>query len=142
MKIWFLFLVFICTVAYSKSTNAYLLTPPVAGSLCYTSNHDFDEYRYDQQIAHCARAVTTAKKIEICRRDGVADRTNYTVDHIIPLSIGGSNEDDNLWCQNKILNVTRQEFSAYVKLRNGEITQLEAIIFILKLKFNFNTLDK
>jgi len=113
----------------------YLLFPPTYGSLCSPTSPDFKEYRYQEQIAYCTRNVSTERKNTICHRDGVDDRTAFTVDHIIPLSLGGSNDDDNLWCQHHSLNVTHVEFKTYQELRDGKITQQEAIDIILDAKF-------
>lgn len=114
----------------------YLLVPPTEGSLCTRSDPDFDEYRYEERIPHCQRNVTTQRKNEICHRDGVSDRSEFTVDHIIPLSLGGSNHDDNLWCQHRSLAVTKLEQQVFWKIDGGEITQDEAIEIILDAKFD------
>jgi len=114
---------------------SFLLTPPVPGSICTPDDPDFFEYRYPQKIAYCKRNVSHEKRVEICERDGVFDRSEYTVDHIIPLSIGGSNDDDNLWCQHRSLAVTRLEYQLYLKIKNGEINQDSAIERILRAKF-------
>lgn len=111
------------------------LVPPVSGSLCSPQDPDFDEYRYSEKIAHCKRNVTTARKNAICARDGVFDRTEYTVDHILPLSLGGSNKDDNLWCQHKSLAVTSLEYKLFTQLRDGAIRQFDALNAIIKAKF-------
>lgn len=113
---------------------AYLIIPPTHGSLCTFDDPDFDEYRYEEAIPHCIRNVTTEKKIEICLRDGIKDRSEFTVDHIIPLSLGGSNHDDNLWCQHKSLAVTGLEYQVYKKLDTGDIKQQDAIDTILDAK--------
>lgn len=112
-----------------------LLIPPVPGHLCAPTNPDFAEYRYQEQVPICKRNVSTKKKNEICERDGVKDRTNYTVDHIIPLSLGGSNADSNLWCQHKSLAVTNIEYFIYIQLRQNAVSQKQAIRGILKVKF-------
>jgi len=112
----------------------YLVIPPTHGSLCAAEDPDFDEYRYEEAIPHCMRNVSTERKIEICLRDGIKDRTEFTVDHIIPLAFGGSNRDDNLWCQHKSLAVTGLEYQLYKKLDAGEIKQHEAIDMILDAK--------
>lgn len=116
---------------------SFPLTPPVPGSLCTPSDPDFLEYRYPERIAYCRRNVTTWRKIEICKRDGVYDRRHYTVDHIISLSVGGSNHDDNLWCQHEDLAVTDLEYRMFRKLSRGDISQVEAIDTILDAKFKF-----
>lgn len=113
----------------------YLMVPPTHGDLCTSADIDLDAYRYEEQIPHCKRNVTTERKIAICKRDGVVDRSEFTVDHIIPLSIGGSNRDENLWCQHKSLAVTSLETALFEKLNKGEITQKEAIEQILEAKF-------
>lgn len=115
----------------------YLLVPPTEGSLCTSYDRDFDEYRYEEGIAHCRRNVATWRKDAVCRRDGVSDRSGFTVDHIIPLSIGGSNHDDNLWCQHKSLSVTGAEYDAYLMMRDRGAFQADAIDFILDKKFNY-----
>lgn len=113
----------------------YLLVPPTYGDLCTSSDIDFESYRYEEQIPYCRRNVTTQRKIDICIRDDVIDRTDFTVDHIIPLSLGGSNHDDNLWCQHKSLAVTSLENKLFKLISDGSITQEEAIEQILKAKF-------
>lgn len=113
-----------------------LAVPPTVGHLCTETDPDFDGFRYEEQIPHCTRNVTTKRKIHICLRAGVEDRTEYTVDHIIPLSLGGSNADENLWCQHSSDAVTHLEYQTYLQLNRGEITQQEAIDIILDAKFN------
>jgi hypothetical protein len=113
----------------------FLIRPPVPGSLCTVHDPDFKEFRYYEKIAYCERNVSERRRIEICDRDGVRDRSEYTVDHIIPLSLGGSNKDDNLWCQHRSIAITREEYQAFLKLRRGEITREEAVKYILNLKF-------
>jgi 5-methylcytosine-specific restriction endonuclease McrA len=118
-------------------TLFYLLIPPSHGSLCTFDDPDYDEARYEEEIPHCRRNVSTARKKRICLRDGgITDRSDFTVDHIIPLSLGGSNHDDNLWCQHRSLAVTDVEYESYLLLRNGELTQEEAIGMVLEEKFN------
>ena len=114
----------------------YPIIPPVEGSLCTSEVKDFDGFRYPEQIAHCKRNVSTRKKDQICLRDGVYDRTYFTVDHLIPLAIGGSNKDDNLWCQHKDIAVTELEYKLYLELRSGTISQRLAITRMLDAKFN------
>lgn len=113
-----------------------LLVPPTTGQLCTEEDPDFTEYRYEERIPYCARNVTVERKIEICKRDGVKDRSDFTVDHIIPLSIGGSNNDENLWCQHYSLAVTDLETKAYRSMLNATQSQQDAIEMILDAKFH------
>lgn len=118
-------------------TALYLTVPPVKGDYCTVDNPDFDGYRYEESIPHCRRNVTTEEKDAICVRDGVTERTDdYTVDHIIPLSLGGSNSKNNLWCQHISLAVTPLETKMYTQLKDGKINQKEAVGTILKAKFH------
>jgi len=114
----------------------YPIVPPIPGSLCTPRDPDFKEYRYPEKIAYCKRNVTTQRKIDICARDGVYNRRHYTVDHFIPLSMGGSNHDDNLWCQHEDLAVTGLEYNLYRKMYRGDIGQSNAIRIIKKAKLN------
>lgn len=114
---------------------AYLTVPPTHGHFCTENDPDFDGYRYKEQIPHCTRNVTTERKIDICLRDGVEDRTEFTVDHIIPLALGGSNDDSNLWCQHQSIAVTPLEYQMFKELDAGTTTQEMAIETILNAKF-------
>lgn len=114
---------------------SYLLEPPVQGSLCTTSHADFDGFRYAENIPHCKRNVSTRRKKAICKRDGVLNRKDYTVDHIVPLSVGGDNSNDNLWCQHQSINVTKLEYTTYVQLRDGKLVQREALEILRDAKF-------
>jgi len=76
------------------------------------------------------------RKIAICDRDGVTDRAEFTVDHIIPLALGGDNSDDNLWCQHYTLAVTDLENRMYLALVRGTISQRDAIAKVLYAKFH------
>lgn len=109
------------------------------GSLCTFENKDFREYRYDERIPYCRRNVSSSTKRSIYDEYGIPedDRTEYTIDHIIPLSIGGSNERGNLWPEHKEVKATRPnlEQTVYDALRKGDITQQEAIDAILDEKF-------
>lgn len=121
----------------------YPLTPdPVAtpGSTCTANASDFEEYRYEEQIPYCHRNVSTKLKKEIYEfyNIEVSERKNYTIDHLIPLSIGGDNEEHNLWPEHKEVKALRPdlEWKLYVYLRDGKIRQKVAIERILKAKFN------
>lgn len=116
------------------------------GQLCTESDSDFGEYRYEEQIPYCERNVSSALKAKIYDdyRIPEADRSQYTIDHLIPLSLGGSNNISNLWPEAKILKQERRphlEDELYMKLQAGEINQQTAIECILGAKFNFEECD-
>lgn len=133
-----LLLIVLITMTYSMDAIAYPLTPRTHGGYCTTNHIDFDGFRYAEKIAHCKRHVSTSRKNKICRSYGVNNRKHYKVDHIIPLSIGGDNSDDNLWCQHESIDTVRLEYALYMKLKKGKIIQQEAFDIILDAKFNLD----
>ncbi len=110
------------------------------GSICTTRDRDFAEYRYPEKIPYCKRAVSSSDKDKIYRDYGVSKncRREYTIDHFIPLSIGGTNRIDNLWPEPKVIKQLRKdlEIELFKALSSGKITQEEAIQTIRDAKFN------
>lgn len=112
------------------------------GSLCDHS----DIRRYPEGIVYCERNVETNLKKEIIKKYDEElgfeirqmNRGDFKIDHYIPLSIGGSNNPDNLWPQHKsVFTVTdplEHELSA--KISEAKITQAEAIRVIREAKNN------
>jgi hypothetical protein len=133
MAKYLILLLFVSTAIFSQTLFPPM--PSVPGSLCEESDQDFKEHRYRENVIICERNVTSPRKDKVCLRDGVSDRSNYNVDHIIPLFMGGSNHDDNLWCQHKSIYTGKEEQQIYLKLREDEITQAQAITIIKKIKF-------
>jgi hypothetical protein len=111
------------------------LTP---GKLCTPDDPDFVEYRYDAQIPYCQRSVTNAEKAQVAAGYNVdpADWSQYEFDHLIPLSLGGSDDPSNIWPQR--LDAAREkdklETQLYNQLKNGQITQDDAVQQILAWK--------
>lgn len=117
--------------------------PEIApGALCTTEDSDFHEYRYAERIVYCKRKVSKRLKNELYRIYGIPLKCKgaYTIDHIIPLSIGGNNRAENLWPEHKSIKRTRQnlEYDLYLALRKASITQEFAVNTILEEKFNPN----
>ena len=110
------------------------------GSICTTEHDDFKEFRYREKIPYCARGVSSSLKKRIYRQYKIPleCKSLYTIDHLIPLSIGGDNSKENLWPEHKKIKKLRQnlEFRAYLDLKKGKITQEEAIERVLHAKFN------
>lgn len=119
-------------------TILFLIIPPFNGEYCSTYNKDFKGYRFKEQIPVCKRNVSTARKNKICKRDGVNDRRDFIVDHIIPLSMGGDNSNQNLWCQHKSINTANAEGYAFRKLDEGKWTAAKARDYVRGIKFNSN----
>lgn len=104
------------------------------GVLCTASDPNFDGYVYSAQIAHCVRNVSASEKAQVGAEYGIApaDFASYEFDHYVPLSIGGSDDIGNLWPQP--LDEAQQkdvvEEDAYTQLKNGQITQAQAVAMI------------
>ena len=111
-----------------------------SGDLCDTDDPDFKNYRYSQKIPYCSRNVSYETKTQVYESYNIpaARRGEYTVDHLIPLSIGGSNQIDNLWPEHKKVKETRVnlELEVFEDVRDGKMSQAEAIDLIMKVKMD------
>lgn len=110
------------------------------GSLCNESDPDYRTNRYPERIAYCVRHVTNSRKSRIFEAYGVPAkcRKHYTIDHFIPLSLGGTNNEDNLWPEAKNIKALRYnlELELFEKLSDGKITQAHAVATIREAKLN------
>ncbi len=110
------------------------------GDYCDSEDPDFVDYRYQEKVPYCARNVSRWTKNEIYEQYDVPEkcRTEYTVDHYVPLFMGGSNQNANLWPEHKAVKATRQnlEMELYVELKNGRMTQSEALEIITQAKMH------
>lgn len=110
------------------------------GSVCTTDHEDFTEYRYAEEIPYCERNVSSGLKNQIYRDYGVPSdcKSEYTIDHFYPLSLGGDNSRENLWPEPKAVKAIRNnlEMKLYKELSKGEITQKAALAQIRKAKLN------
>lgn len=109
------------------------------GSICSEVDPDFSEYRYGENIPYCRRDVATDLKTQIYINYHVPleCRNRYTIDHLIPLSVGGNNSIENLWPEHKKVKETRAnfEYNLYLDLKAGRITQQEAVDRVYEVKF-------
>lgn len=102
------------------------------GKLC-----DRGQKRYAQGITYCERDVSTGMKNAI-----IADydqelgysirsmnRGDFKIDHFIPLSIGGSNDAENLWPQHKSVYAYTDnlELLLFQAMEADKIVQAKAI---------------
>lgn len=119
---------------YSKS---YPNSQFTYAHFCHTNDKDFRELRYAQKIPVCNRNVSYTTRVKIYEKYQIpeVDRINYTIDHLIPLSLGGSNAEQNLWPQPKSQTTAPLESELFFKVRNNEITVQEAINALMKEKY-------
>lgn len=119
------------------------LTP---GALCTTPS----EFRYPEQIAYCEREVNSWQKELVFlnyRKIGFSlsgERSQYKIDHFIPLCIGGSNDISNLWPQ--YFTVSKKtdalEPLACAALAKGKISQREVIDLVMAAKLDLTKLSE
>ena len=135
--------------SYSSITNkgvSYPQVPRVGGSFCTTHDPDFEEFRYSERIAYCKRNVTYWRRMNIYDQYHIPRNQthNFTIDHRIVLSTGGSNKDDNLWPEHKILRNHRMglEYDLYRSMLKGLLTQDEVSEITLESKFDRKLLEK
>lgn len=121
--------------SYPQTPNPYI-SP---GDICTIYDSDFQEFRYIEKIPYCTRNVTFARRTNIYNIYNIdpEKRSEFTIDHIIPLALGGSNSDLNLWPEHIEVKKTRPrlETCLYHLLRRGDVTQQIAIDFIIIIKF-------
>jgi hypothetical protein len=120
------------------------LTP---GSLCDRP----DAYRYPERIPYCNRAVDPSLKDDVFReyrnegyRLTPSHRSQYKIDHLIPLCAGGSNNETNLWPQHMSVYVKTDPLEPIgcEKLKNGKIKQKDLVKLILEAKKNLSLVPK
>lgn len=108
------------------------------GELCAPDDPDFADYRYQERISWCYRNVDTSVKNRVYDLYKIPEncRSNYTIDHFIPLAFGGNNSIANLWPEHKKIKATRQnlEQEIFTQLNEGETTQDMAIRQIVHAK--------
>lgn len=121
--------------------SAYPVVPDpdlTRGHLCSPSDPDFSHYRYKQQIPYCERNVDYERRTQIYEAYKIDHncRKRFTIDHFIPLSIGGSNSDENLWPEHKNVKATRPylEEEIFGAVQSGRMTQAEAVRIITEEK--------
>ena len=130
------------TVTAAVAEEVPLVPNPelTTGDYCTTKDPNFEGYRYEERIAYCRRAVSRHMKTRIYVAYAIPEncKSNYTVDHLIPLSMGGSNKAENLWPEHKRIKATRitLEQDLYDQLRRGEISQVDAVNAIVEAKMN------
>lgn len=130
-------------------TPMFPMTPDKAltpGALCDQP----DEFRYPAQIPYCKRRVSSRAKWQIIHaydqslgfhiadEIGTQGRAAFKIDHLIPLSLGGSNDSRNLWPQHRSAYKVTDPLEAqlFKELAAGRIAQEEAVAMIIEAKLN------
>lgn len=130
-------------LAFEMGAQAYPLTPDpeqTNGDLCSEHDRHFMARKYPEKIPVCRRHVEGDLKRRVYRTYDIPDhcRRNFTVDHLIPLSIGGSNAFANLWPEHLAIKAGRLHFEEEVfdQVREGQISQQQAIDLVRQRKFH------
>jgi hypothetical protein len=91
---------------------------------CSINDPDFSHIRrYPKgSVEYCRRNVSRSTRMAIYEKCGVSDTYNYTMDHRIPLFVGGNNSIRNLCPQLKSESTARFEGDLFRSLERGEIT--------------------
>lgn len=128
---------------YTTFSFAYPMTPDphmTTGVLCTSADKDYTYLRYKEQIPYCRRNVSKGHKAAIYAKYGIPEkcRSRYTIDHFIPLSLGGNNSTENLWPEHKLVKATRPnlENELHMEMEKGTITQRQAVEIIAREKMN------
>jgi hypothetical protein len=110
------------------------------GELCKRG----DETRYPERIQYCRRDVESDRKRGIFRDYDRAygyhmqsmNRMEFKIDHLIPLCMGGSNNDSNLWPQHKEIYELTDPIEPLLcdLMAAGSIKQLRAVQEIMDAK--------
>ncbi len=110
------------------------------GCLCTPFDADFDGYRYNERIPHCGRNVSkhTEKLVAGFYDIDLKDRKKYEFDHLIPLSLGGSNNACNIWPQPifEAREKDKLELKLYYMMKKGLISQKSAILYLFSWRYS------
>ncbi len=143
MKIYCLSLTLLFSLLAHADFNAEYPRGPIEdltpGSLCDIP----DSYRYAERIPYCNREVDRDLKEDVFReyrlegyRLDPRRRSDYKIDHLIPLCAGGSNRENNLWPQHVSIyrKTDSMEQVGCEKLKAGKIKQARLVQMILAAK--------
>lgn len=103
-------------------------------------------FRYPEKIAYCERNVSKERKAAIFKTYDLElgfhtlemNRSDFKIDHYIPLCMGGSNDDENLWPQHKSIYQQTDPIEPVLceLMSSGQLLQAKAIDIIRQVKRN------
>lgn len=118
------------------------------GVLCENGS----SYRYPEKIRYCNRNVEKSLKDRLIReydrefgyKIGRMDRQQFKIDHLIPLCMGGSNDEKNLWPQHQTVYEITDPFEQKLceLMAAGKLKQAQAVEIILDLKSHLEEADR
>jgi hypothetical protein len=108
-----------------------------------------DTFRYPERIPYCNRNVSSSEKNAIINNYdrkfgyevGRMNRSDFKVDHYIPLCMGGSNSDKNLWPQHKSVYVKTDPLEQKLCELMAAGRMLQAVAMD-KIRYAKNNLDQ
>lgn len=134
----FLFLGF-----FFSNLHAFPLIPNdemTPGAYCSEDDSDFKGHRGKEKYPYCFRNVSQGLKRVIYEKYGIPKscRGHYTIDHLIPLSMGGNNDFENLWPEHFLIKDTREnmEQDIFNEIMEGHIKRDEGVAELLEAKLN------
>jgi hypothetical protein len=119
------------------------------GEFCDENDKDFQDFRYKEKMAYCKRNVSKGLKNHIYEMYHIPKNCHgsYTIDHFVPLALGGNNALENLWPEHKLVKATRQEMEQdlYNQVSEGTMTSEDAVKILIqekmKLVLDLSTVD-
>lgn len=141
-------LVFVLTVSSFASAEPFFPIPiqpdqqKTPGDFCSEMDADFDGYRYPEKMVYCVRNVSKGDKTQVYKAYNVdlKCKHRYTIDHMVPLAIGGNNSQDNLWPEHVLVKQTRLELEQelYDAVSAGQMKSEDAVKIIIQEKTKLN----
>jgi hypothetical protein len=108
------------------------------GDFCTKQDRDFKELRYQEKMAYCERNVSQWLKTKIYNAYNIPEkcRHRYTVDHLVPLALGGNNAPENLWPEHVLVKKTRQELEIQLfwEVNKNNLKSQDAVEVLLEEK--------
>jgi hypothetical protein len=92
--------------------------------------------KYVRNVPICKRNVSTKLRNKVFNRYGIHHslRHLYTIDHLFPVALSGSNSIKNLWPMPRAMERHDIEHQIINQFKSGFITHSQAVILILELK--------